>query len=197
MAGNPKRSKWFSIPQKKRVRKMISVTLSDDARKRLDKLAKNRGTHKSAVVEALILAAPLLLVLVGCTSDSTPIRAETLTPVDDASTTSSSSSGSISSSSGSTPGGPTTETTAESCSKSFSSGASTFTYAEHAYPGVSATDLAASVVVLGQTTSTTTAPPGFDRVTPGVFFRDGAVAIICGISSAPTYSSATFVRTTP
>lgn len=57
--GNPKDSKWRSTPQDARNRKIVAITLSDEARERLKALAKARGTHMSTVVEALIMEAAL------------------------------------------------------------------------------------------------------------------------------------------
>lgn len=57
MGGNPKTSKWRSTAQADRKRKPIQVTLSDEARARLELLAP-RGMV-SAFVEGLIMAAPL------------------------------------------------------------------------------------------------------------------------------------------
>lgn len=59
VAGNPTQSKWRSTAQADRVRKLVSITLSDDARERLAKLAKKHGLSKSEVIEMLITAAPL------------------------------------------------------------------------------------------------------------------------------------------
>jgi len=55
MTSNPTDSEWYSTPRDKRKRKGVEVTLSPEARKRLDALAK--GTTMSAVVEALIMRA--------------------------------------------------------------------------------------------------------------------------------------------
>lgn len=52
--GNPK-SPWYATLQAKRIRKLVTVTLSDDARDRLAELAESRNKTKSEVVEALIL----------------------------------------------------------------------------------------------------------------------------------------------
>lgn len=64
MAGNPKSSEWYSTPRDRRARKGVEVTLSDEARARLDAIAKKRGETRSAIVEALIMAAKLTAVLV-------------------------------------------------------------------------------------------------------------------------------------
>jgi hypothetical protein len=55
MTSNPTDSEWYSTPRDKRKRKGVELTLSAEARKRLDSLAK--GTTMSAVVEALIMKA--------------------------------------------------------------------------------------------------------------------------------------------
>ncbi len=57
MTGNPKASAWYSTPNAKRRRKGVEVTLSDEARAKLKRLARKRGTSMSGVVEALILEA--------------------------------------------------------------------------------------------------------------------------------------------
>lgn len=58
MSGNPKDSEWYSTPRSKRKRRGIEITLSDEARQRLDELAEERIQLKSAVVEDLIMQAP-------------------------------------------------------------------------------------------------------------------------------------------
>jgi predicted transcriptional regulator len=57
MAGNPKTSAWYSTPQAKRKRKGLEVTLSDEAREKLDALAAAWSMPRSQVVEALVMAA--------------------------------------------------------------------------------------------------------------------------------------------
>lgn len=52
----PKTSPWESTPQGKRKRKKVQITLSDEARAKLDRLAKAPGM-RSAVVEGLIMEA--------------------------------------------------------------------------------------------------------------------------------------------
>ena len=59
MAGNPKSSEWYSTPKDKRKRKGIEVTLSDEARERLDALADQHNVSRSVMVEQLIVSAPL------------------------------------------------------------------------------------------------------------------------------------------
>jgi hypothetical protein len=56
MAGNPKGSEWSITPQAARKRKLVTVTLSDEARAKLKALAKKRKTSSSAIVEELILS---------------------------------------------------------------------------------------------------------------------------------------------
>jgi hypothetical protein len=56
MSSNPKTSPWYSTPKSKRHRKGIEVTISDEAREKLDRLAAQYGS-RSAAVEALILGA--------------------------------------------------------------------------------------------------------------------------------------------
>lgn len=58
MTSNPKSSPWYSTPKAKRRRKGLEVTLSDEARARLEALADAEGVSLSAMVEALILSAP-------------------------------------------------------------------------------------------------------------------------------------------
>jgi len=55
MSGNPKSSPWYSTPRTKRRRKGIEIMLSDEAAARLERLAKQRGVSRSAVVEALLM----------------------------------------------------------------------------------------------------------------------------------------------
>ena len=57
MTGNPKASPWYSTPKAKRKRKGLEVTLSDEAREKLERLAARRGESMSRVVESLILEA--------------------------------------------------------------------------------------------------------------------------------------------
>lgn len=53
--GNPVDSEWYSTPRGKRKRRGVELTISPEARKKLDKLAK--GSTMSAVVEELIMKA--------------------------------------------------------------------------------------------------------------------------------------------
>jgi hypothetical protein len=57
MTGNPKDSEWYVTLQEKRKRKLVSLTLSDEARAKLEALAEGRKAKKSEVVEDLILKA--------------------------------------------------------------------------------------------------------------------------------------------
>lgn len=57
MSSNPKDSPWYSTPRNARKRRGVEVTLSDEARAKLDKLVKKSKTSRSAVVEALIMEA--------------------------------------------------------------------------------------------------------------------------------------------
>lgn len=59
MTGNPKDSPWYVTPQEARVRKHVSLTLSDEARDRLKRMAKARKTSSSAVVEELVMGTPI------------------------------------------------------------------------------------------------------------------------------------------
>jgi hypothetical protein len=55
VSGNPKQSKWYATPRDARKRKKIEISLSDEAREKLDRLAA--GGHRSPVIERLILEA--------------------------------------------------------------------------------------------------------------------------------------------
>lgn len=57
---NPPDSKWFATPRAARNRKPLSVTLSDEARAKLEALAEAHGFTLSAAVEALVLKAKAL-----------------------------------------------------------------------------------------------------------------------------------------
>jgi DNA-binding TFAR19-related protein (PDSD5 family) len=58
MAGNPKDSKWYSLARADRKRKKLEVTLSPEAREKLERMkARHPDRTLSAVVEDLILAA--------------------------------------------------------------------------------------------------------------------------------------------
>lgn len=66
-----------------------------------------------------------------------------------------------------------------------------FVYAEHAYPGISANELALVVAVV----PTTSGPAGYTKQPTGLsWVRDGAVAVNCGAASSPTFTTVTFVR---
>lgn len=58
MPSNPKDSEWYATSQERRARKVVSVTLSDEARERLDELCAESSKPRSVVVEGLILNAP-------------------------------------------------------------------------------------------------------------------------------------------
>lgn len=55
MPSNPEDSEWYSTPRKKRKRKGVEVCLSPEARKKLDRLARN--STMSSVIEELIMKA--------------------------------------------------------------------------------------------------------------------------------------------
>ena len=55
MPSNPKESQWYSTPKAARQRKPIGITLSDEARDRLDRMSKARKVSRSQVVEDLIM----------------------------------------------------------------------------------------------------------------------------------------------
>jgi hypothetical protein len=55
MSGNPKGSPWRNTPRTARKRRPIEITLSDEARGRLDQLAE--GSNRSRVIEWLLLGA--------------------------------------------------------------------------------------------------------------------------------------------
>lgn len=59
MGGNPKILKWYATPRSARGRKKIEITLSDEARAKLELLCGPHADPKSKVIEDLILAAPL------------------------------------------------------------------------------------------------------------------------------------------
>jgi len=56
MPSNPKESKWYATPKEARNRKPIGITLSDEARDRLDRMAKARKQSRSAVIEEMIMS---------------------------------------------------------------------------------------------------------------------------------------------
>lgn len=51
------KNRWFSTPQKSRKRKMVTLTLSDDARARLAWLVQKTGRSASELVEDWIMEA--------------------------------------------------------------------------------------------------------------------------------------------
>ena len=57
MTGNPKASPWYNTPRAKRRRRTLEITLSDEARAKLDRLARDEYEgNRSAAVEALVEA---------------------------------------------------------------------------------------------------------------------------------------------
>lgn len=56
---NPKDSQWYSTPAEARKRKPFTITMSEEAKERLEKQAKARKCSRSQVVEALVMAAPI------------------------------------------------------------------------------------------------------------------------------------------
>jgi hypothetical protein len=72
MKTKPKRSPWFSATRDMRNRKPLAITLSDEARTKLDKAAESSGRSRSAIVEALILGGALLLAACGGAPTSVP-----------------------------------------------------------------------------------------------------------------------------
>jgi hypothetical protein len=56
---NPKESQWYSTPAEARKRKPFTITMSEEAKERLDKMAKARGVSRSQVLEALVMASPI------------------------------------------------------------------------------------------------------------------------------------------
>ena len=54
---NPKDSEWYATRQAQRRRKLVSLTLSDEARQKLEDLSEAAGENNSRIVERLILAA--------------------------------------------------------------------------------------------------------------------------------------------
>lgn len=57
MGRNKPGSKWWGTPRELRVRKPLTVTITDEAREKLERLS-GEGGSKSAVVERLIIEAP-------------------------------------------------------------------------------------------------------------------------------------------
>lgn len=56
---NAPESKWFATPRALRNRKPLSVTLSEEAREKLEAMAAKAGATLSASVEALVLGHPV------------------------------------------------------------------------------------------------------------------------------------------
>jgi hypothetical protein len=82
----------------------------------------------------------------------------------------------------------------ESCSRSYTAGMETHTYAEHAFPGLSRRQLA-SVRAIGHLASGRGAPPGYEFVVAdsSMFVRDGALAVSCGNKVAASFDSVAFL----
>ena len=59
MSAKQKGTEWFSTPEDRRRRKSIELTLSEEARERLDKMARARKASRSAVVDELVMEAPI------------------------------------------------------------------------------------------------------------------------------------------
>jgi len=63
MSSNPKTSKWYATPRHLRHKRKVEVSLTPDAAARLVTLAKESAKTRSAVVEALIMAAKVSAAL--------------------------------------------------------------------------------------------------------------------------------------
>lgn len=61
MTGNPKTSPWYNQKRDKRRRRCLELTLSDQTRVALAKIAAATGRSRSRVVDDLVLAALQLL----------------------------------------------------------------------------------------------------------------------------------------
>ena len=59
MTGNPVDSPWYATPRALRKRKPLTITLSDEAHERLDRMAKARAVPRSQVLEDLLMAASI------------------------------------------------------------------------------------------------------------------------------------------
>ncbi len=55
MTGNPKTSKWYAVPRAERKKKKLEITLSDEARAKLEAMAARRKISRSMVIQLLIL----------------------------------------------------------------------------------------------------------------------------------------------
>lgn len=87
--------------------------------------------------------------------------------------------------------GPITAT--ENCDKTWQFAGSTYTYAEHAFPGMTATQLATVEAIASfDSQSEVLAPPGYSQEQEPVFVRDGYAATACG-TSPTTLTSVTFI----
>jgi len=54
MSSNPKTSPHYSTPNAARHRRMVNLTLSEEAKARLDACKESSGLSRSAIVEALL-----------------------------------------------------------------------------------------------------------------------------------------------
>lgn len=87
------------------------------------------------------------------------------------------------------------EVVTEPCNKTYACGSLTCRYAEHAFPGKTAEDLAASVVGVGDLDTSAHRPPGYSRQgAVALFLRDGSAAAGCGVDTAPSYIAVTFIH---
>jgi hypothetical protein len=84
----------------------------------------------------------------------------------------------------------------ESCTGQYTSGGSTFVYAEHAFPGQTATQLAA-VETLIMVPSSASVPPGYTQEQDVAYVRDGYAAVLCGVTSDPSVASMTVTFVLP
>lgn len=93
------------------------------------------------------------------------------------------------------------EVVTEPCDKKFRTPVGQeMSYAEHAFAGASAAELAL-VVSFFETAPNPNYPPGYTRVLASTFMKDGAVAATCGVvttstgaPATPFTTSITFVR---
>lgn len=58
-AERQKDTKWYATPAEARKRKPFTITFTDEAKGRLDKMAAARGISRSQVLESLVLEAPI------------------------------------------------------------------------------------------------------------------------------------------
>lgn len=136
------------------------------------------------VLQSFVSGVVVYVVMAACSSTS----------VRDTGGSSSTSAGGGSASSGSggaiaspVPEAQAAETDTERCDKSYQSSGATIGYAEHAYPGVSAAELATSVSLITSVVPGS-APPGFDRqFALAGFVRDGVVGTSCFAGQTVTF----------